>query len=69
MELSPCPIFTETEQCRSRINAFSYGFVASANISQLLFVLNSLIFLAVEQGVEENVVIILPVLSTPVYFQ
>ena len=69
MELSSCPIFTETEQCRSRINAFSYCFVASANISQLLLVVNILIFLAMEQGVEENVIIALPVLSAPVYFQ
>ena len=68
MELSPCPIFVDAEQCRSRINAFSYGFVASADISQLPFVVISVIFLAVEQGVEEDVIIVLRALSAPVYF-
>ncbi len=60
MELSPCPIFTDAEQCRSRINAFSYGLVASADISQLPFVVISVIFLAMEQGLEENVIIVIP---------
>ena len=41
MELNLCPIFAGAEQCRSRINAFSYGFVASADISQLPFVVIS----------------------------
>ena len=57
-----------SEKCRSRINAFSYGLVASAAISQLPFVVNSVIFLAMEQGVEENVIIVLRALSAPVYF-
>jgi len=69
MELSPCPIFVDAEQCRSQINAFSCAFVASADISQLPLVANSVIFLAVEQGVEENVIIVLRALSAPVYFQ
>jgi len=68
MELSPCPIFVGAEQWRSRINAFSYGFVASADISQLPFVVISVIFLAAEQGVEEDVIIVLRALSAPVYF-
>ena len=68
MELSPCPIFVGAEKCRSRINAFSYGFVASADISQLPFVVISVIFLAVEQGVEKNVITVLRALSAPVYF-
>ncbi len=59
MELSPCPIFNDAGQCRSRINAFSYGSVASADISQLSFVVISMIFLAMEQGVEENVSVVL----------
>ena len=69
MRLSPCPIFVDAEQCRSRINAFSYGFVASADISRLPFVVISVIFLAVEQGAEENVIIVLRALSAPAYFQ
>ena len=57
MELNLYPIFADAEQCRSRINAFSHGFVASADISHLLFVANNVIFLAMEQGVvEENVI-------------
>jgi len=60
MELSPCPIFVDAEQCRSRINALSYGLVASADISQLPFVVISVIFLAMEQGLEENVIIVIP---------
>ena len=68
MELNLCPIFVDAEQCRSRINAFSYGFVASADISQLPFVVISVIFLAMEQGVEEDVIIVLRALSAPVYF-
>ncbi len=59
MELNLCVIFAGAEQCRSRINAFSYAFVASADISQLPFVVISVIFLAVEQGLEENVIIVL----------
>ena len=68
MELNLCVIFADAEQCRSRINAFSYAFVASADISQLPLVANSVIFLAVEQRVEGNVVIVLRALSAPVYF-
>jgi len=40
----------------------------SADISQLSFVVISVIFLAVEQGVEEDVIIVLRALSAPVYF-
>ena len=69
MELSPCPIFVDAEQCRSPINAFSYGFVAPPDISQFLFVVNSVMFLAIERGVEENVIIVLRTPSAPVYFQ
>jgi len=57
-----------SEECRSPIKVFSYGFVASADISQLPLVANSVIFLAVEQGEEENVIIVLRALSAPVYF-
>jgi len=39
-----------------RINAFSYGFVASADISQLSFVVISLTSLAMEQRAEENAI-------------
>ena len=69
MELSPCPIFVDAEQCRSPIKVLSYAFVASADISQLPFVVISLIFLAREQGAEEDVIIVLRALSAPVYFQ
>ena len=68
MKLNLCVIFAGAEQCRSQINAFSYAFVASADISQLPLVANSVIFLAVEQGVEENVIIVLRALNAPVYF-
>jgi hypothetical protein len=64
MRLGPCPIFVDAEQCRSRINALSYGFVVSADISQLPFVVISLIFLAMEHGTEENVIIVLRALSS-----
>ena len=70
MELSPGPIFVDAEQCRSRINAFSYGFVASADISRLSFVAISLTSLAMEEGAEENAVNNhAEALSAPVYFQ
>ncbi len=69
MELSPCPIFVDAEQCRKTVNVSSYGFVASADISQLSFVIISVIFLAMEQGVEENVIVVLRALSAPAYFQ
>ena len=51
------------------VNASSYGFVASADISQLSFVVISVIFLAMEQGVEENIIVVLRALSAPAYFQ
>ena len=57
-----------SEECRSPIKVFSYGFVASVDISQLPFVVISVIFLAMEQGVEEDVIIVLQALSAPVYF-
>jgi len=68
MELNLCVIFAGAEQSRSRINAFSYALVASADISQLPLVANSVIFLAAEQGVEEIVIIVLRALNAPVYF-
>jgi len=68
MELNLCAIFAGAEQSHSRINAFSYAFVASTDISQLPLVANSVIFLAAEQGVEENVIIVLRALNAPVYF-
>ena len=40
------------------------GFVVSADISQLPFVVISLIFLAMEHGTEENVIIVLRALSS-----
>ena len=69
MDLRPCPIFVDAEQCRTPANVSSYGFVASADISQLPFVINSVIFLAMEQEVEEIVIIVLRALNSPVYFQ
>ena len=60
MRLGPCPIFVDAEQCRSPINAFSYSFVASADISQLPFVVISLTSLAMEEGADENAIIVMP---------
>ena len=60
MELSPCPVFVDAEQCRSTINAFSYSFVVSADISRLLFVVISLTSLAMEEGADENAIIVMP---------
>ena len=60
MELSPCPVFVDVEQCRSPINAFSYSFVASADISRLSFVVISLTSLAMEEGADENAIIVMP---------
>jgi len=60
MELSLHPVFVDAEQCRSPINAFSYRFVASADISRLSFVVISLTSLAMEEGAEKNAIIVMP---------
>ena len=60
MELSPCPIFVDAEQCRKIVNVSSYGFVASADISRLSLVVISLTSLAMEEGAEENAIIVMP---------
>ena len=54
MKLNLCVIFAGAEQCRSRINAFSYGFVSLADVAQLLFVVKQYYhFFIVEDTVEE----------------
>jgi len=54
IELSLCPTFTDAEQCRSQINAFSYGFVSLVDVAQLLFVIKQYYhFFIVEDTVEE----------------
>ena len=60
MELSPCPIFVDAEQCRKIVNVSSYGFVASADISRLSLVVISLTSLAIEEGAGEMLSIIMP---------
>jgi len=45
------------------------GLVASADISRLSFVVISLTSLAMEEGAEKNVIVVLRALSAPVYFQ
>lgn len=54
MKLNLCVIFAGAEQCRSQINAFSYGFVSLVDVGQLLFVVKQYYhFFIVEDTVEE----------------
>ncbi len=61
MELSPCPIFVDAEQCRSQINAFSYGFVSLVDIDQQLFVVKKYHHFFVVEGPVEDVAKVEPV--------
>ena len=60
MELSPCPIFVDAEQCRSRINVFIYGFVASPKYKLITVCRNQCDIFSWEQGAEENAIIVMP---------